>query len=177
MKGLGPRERRLTLITSVVVGCWGLVSFVVQPLWERVNEVRLHVETHTEKLEALGRLLKQAPSVTHAYAAVAPYLNAAPLEEAQSTFLHDLEALSRASSVQLNLKPRQVKRDGTRSHFEVELDVEGPQPQLMGFLDALFRMPNLITIERLRMSSVQAKESLLRVNLVIQQLLLAPERS
>jgi hypothetical protein len=49
------------------------------------------------------------------------------------------------------------------------LDVEGPQQNLLAFLDALLAMPRLITIERLRLSTFASKERLLRANLIIQR--------
>ena len=58
------------------------------------------------------------------------------------------------------------------SRFEVELDVDGSQQELMTFLDALLRMPKLIAVERIRISSVPAKADLLCANLVIQKLTL-----
>ena len=85
---------------------------------------------------------------------------------------NEVEALSTRSNLQLNLKPRPMKREERMSRFEVELDVEGSQSNLLAFLDALLSMPKLITIERLRISSVPGKENTLRANLVIQKITL-----
>ena len=60
---LRPRERRLTLIAAVVIGCWLVVSWVVQPLWDRVQDLRVRVNAQTEKLDALNRLVSQASSI------------------------------------------------------------------------------------------------------------------
>ena len=173
MKGslrLRPRERRLVLVASVLIGCWVLVSWLVQPLWDRVRDLRLHLETQIEKLDALSHLLEQAPSIERAYQKIAPYLRAGDDEQSQGSFLNELETLSRSSNLQINLKPRTVKREEHMSRFEVELDVEGSQENLLTFLDAILRMPRLVAVERLRISSVPAKEHLLRANLVIHQL-------
>ncbi len=169
---LHPREWRLALIAGVVIGCWSLVSWLIQPLWDRVRDLKTHVETQTEKLEKLGRLLEQAPTIDRQYQELVPYLETSETEQAREVFLNELEALSRSASLQLNLKPRPLKRESHLSRFEVELDVEGSQEQLMGFLDTLFTMPKLISIERLRISSMPAKENLLRANLVIQRVTL-----
>jgi Tfp pilus assembly protein PilO len=159
-------------MASVLIGCWALLSWLVQPMWERVRDLRLRVETQTERFEALSRLLAQAPSIEREYAQMAAYLEPEDNEQAQGSFLSDLEALSRGANVQLSLKPRPMKREERSSRFEVELDVEGSQQNLMIFLDALLRMPRLIAIDRLRISTVPAKENALRANLVIQQLTL-----
>ena len=173
MKGsitLKPRERRLALLAAMLIGCWVVVSWVVLPLCDRVRDLRLRVEAHTERLRSLGHLLAHAPEIERDAAAYAGYLEAADTEQASRAFLEELETLARRSNVELNLKPRPGKREERLSRFEVELDVEGSQPSLMAFLDELLRMPKLITIERLRISTAPAKPDLLRATLVLQKL-------
>ena len=168
-----PRERRLALIAAILIGCWGFVSWVVLPLGDLVRDLRLRVEAHTEWFQALSRLLAQAPDIERDYQRYAGYLETADDGQAPAAFLGELEALARRSNVQLNLKPRPGKREERlSSRFEVELDVEGPQQSLMAFLDELLRIPKLMTIERLRISTAPAKPDLLRANLVLQKLAL-----
>ena len=165
-----PRERRLALIAGVFISCWAVVSWLGQPLWDHLRDLRFHVETQTEKVEAFSHLLAQAPAVEREYAGVAAYLDTADDEGAQGAFLNELETLSRGSQIQLNLKPRPVKRGEWLSRFEVELDVEGQQQHLMAFLDALLRMPKLLAVDRLRISTIPTKPDVLRANLVIEKL-------
>jgi len=56
----------------------------------------------------------------------------------------------------------------------VELDAEGNQPQTLAFLDALLRLPKLLTVERVRISAAPAKPDVLRANVVLQQLTFSP---
>lgn len=167
---LRPRERRLGLLALVLIGCWAFLSWLVYPLWERVRGLRLHVATQTQKLDGLSDLLARAPAIERAYQEVAAYLTAEDDERSQGTFLNELEALSRNANVRLNLKPRPLRQEERLRRFEVELDVEGSQQQLMAFLDALLRLPKLMTIERLRISAVPAKADALRASLVLQTL-------
>jgi Tfp pilus assembly protein PilO len=171
---LRPRERRLALLAAVLIGCWVLVTWLLQPLWERLRDLRLHVDTHTGKLDALQRLLTQGPSIEREYAALSGYLQAGDEAHAQGSLLSELEALSRRSGVQLNLKPRPGRGDDRVSRFEVELDVEGSQQGLMAFLDELLRLPRLVTIDRLRIATVVAKPDVLRASLILSQLSLQP---
>ena len=172
---LGPRERRLALVAGAVVGCWILISWIVQPLWDRTRDLHARVQLHTEKLHALSQLLTRVPSIERDYQRVAGYLVAEEDERAHSAFLNELEALTRRSGLQMNLKPRQATRSEERvSRFEVELDVEGSQGSLLTFLDELLSMPVLIVVERLRISIVPAREQALRANLVIQKLTFRP---
>lgn len=165
-----PRERRLALIAAVIIGCWSVVSWLLQPLWDRVQALRRHVGAQTEKFNALSRLVEQAPAIDRDYRQVAGYLEAGDAEQAQGSFLNELTALSRSAGLQPNFKPKTVQREERLTRYEVEVDVEGSQEELLSFLDALFRMPSLISIERLRLSIVPAKEQVLRASVVIQKL-------
>lgn len=172
MVPLRPRERRLLLCAAVILGCWAFLSWVVQPLWDRMRDLHLHVETHSEKLESLNQLLTQAPTIVRERHQLALYLETEPDEQIRRGFLNELESLSRQSNVQLNLKPRPIKEAERATRFEVEVDVEGRQEHLMTFLDGLFAMPRLMSIERLRISGIPSKPEVLRANLVIQRLIL-----
>ena len=164
---LRPRERRLALIAAVMIGAWVIVSWLVQPLWDRVHDLQLHVETQREKFDALSHLLAQAPSIERTSQSLAAFLQAEDGEQVQEAFLAELEDLSRRSNLRMNSKQRPMKRTERVNRFEVELDLEGSQKDLLAFLDALLTMPKLLTIERLRIVSVPTKENTLRANLVI----------
>jgi len=167
---LRPRERRLALIAAMVLLSWSVVSWIVQPLWDRVRELQLHVDTQLAKLEAVNRLLAQEPSVARRHEALTGYLHAENGDHAESSLLRELEALSRQSHLTLNLKPHPLKSGEHASRLDVELDVEGSQEKLLAFLDALLGLPRLIAIERLRISSIPTREQQLRATLLIQQL-------
>jgi hypothetical protein len=170
LASLQPRERRLALIAAVLIGCWVLLGWLIQPLWERVQTLHAQVASQHQKLDGIVRLLERAPAIERRFQATAGYLEPGDDEQAQSAFLNELESLSRTASVRLNLKPRPTSLDGRVGRFEVELDAEGSQAKLLGFLDALFRMPKLLTIERMRIATVPAKQDLLRATLVLQKL-------
>ena len=170
LTSLQPRERRLALIAAVLIGCWILLGGLLQPLWERVRALHSTVETQHQKLEGVSRLLDRAPAIERRFQAAAGYLERGDDEQAQSMLLNELESLSRNTGVRLNLKPRPVSPEGRASRFEVELDAEGSQANLLGFLDALFRMPKLLTIERMRISTVPVKPDVLRATVVLQKL-------
>lgn len=165
-----PRERRLAISAGVLIGCWVLVSVVLEPLWDRMRDSQALLAGQQEKLGAISRLIEQAPEVEAQYRQVAPLLQGAeqPADAAQESFLNTLEQLSRDAGVTLNLKPQPMKRDAKAQRFEVELDVEGPQAQVLGFMDTLLGMPSLISIERVRMSVVPARTDLVRALIVIQ---------
>lgn len=165
-----PRERRLALIAGVLIGCWLIVSVLIQPLWERTRELGEHVQTHAEKLAGLQEILRREAAIERRYTRAATYLSAAEAEEDHRALLKELEALSRGAELKLSLKPRQARRDERLVRTEIELDVEGSQANLLAFLDQLLRMPKLLVIERLRLSVIPTRTDTLRANLVVQAL-------
>lgn len=167
---LRPAERRLAMGAAVVIGCWAMVSWVLQPLWDRAADARRYADTQTQRLEAVGRLLAQSPEVERGYASVAGYLQPGDHAQAQSTLLNLLEATAQASNVQLGLTPRPAKHQDRVSRFDIELDVEGSQQSVLAFLDAILRMPRLVAVERLRMTGVPLKPDLVRATIVLQHL-------
>jgi len=168
-----PREQRLALIAALFTACWLVVTVLVQPLWDRAKELELSIDTHSEKFQALTDLMRQAQAIEGRYREAAPWLETDTGEGATGAFLNELESLSEGLNVKVNFKPRVKKRDQHVSRFEIELDAEGPQHDLLVFLDALLRLRRLVAVERLRLSVIPTKERLLRANLVVQKLTLA----
>ncbi len=170
---LRPRERRLALIAGSLIGCWMLVSLLLQPLWGQLQTLRQHVETQREKAVALHRLMGQGPALEQARAALAGYFVDGDSEQAHGVFLGELEQLSRKAGLRLNLKPRAGRREGEATRFDVELVVEGSQPGLLAFLDELLQMPRLVIVDRIRLARLPAEADLLRATLALHTLVLS----
>jgi Tfp pilus assembly protein PilO len=167
-----PAEFRLALIAAGLIGCWGLVSGLLQPQWDRLTAQQLSLETHLERRQAFERLFAQAPEVEVQHERVRPFLESARAAGSEAGLLTELEQLSREASVLLNLKPRPMKGEKDTRRYELELDLEGAQDNLLSFLDGFFRLPRLFTIERLRISTVPTRTDVLRANVVIQHITL-----
>lgn len=177
LSALRLRERRLALTLALLVGSWVILAWMVQPLWDRGAQLGAQVEQHTERLHAVGRLLAQAPVIERRQQELADFLTPEP-DDGTRGFLDQLEGLSRSSNVRLNLKPKPPKPSGHQSRVEVEVEVEGSQETLLRFLDELFRLPKLVTVQQLRIAHAPTKEAALRANLLIEKLtLLAPDAS
>jgi hypothetical protein len=172
--GFRPREQRLALIAALFTVCWLVVTALLQPLWDRARDLSLSIDTQSEKLRALTDLMAQAQAIERRYREAAPWLETDTGEGLTAAFLNELESLSQGLQVKVNFKPRMKKRDQHVSRYEIELDAEGPQQDLLVFLDALLRLHKLIAIERLRLSIIPTRERMLRANLVIQKLALTP---
>ena len=167
-----PAEFRLALIAVGLIACWGLVSGLLQPQWDRLNDLALNLDTHTQRYQAFAKLFAQAADLEPRHEQVRVYLESAQADGAQDRLLVELEQLSREARVLLNLKPRPMKAEKNAPRYELEMDLEGSQADLMNFLDGLFRLPRLFTVERLRLSTIPARTDTLRANLVIQHVIL-----
>src|SRR3989338_7989890 len=99
-----PRERRLAFIAAMALLSWAVVSLIVQPLWDRVRELQLRVETQLEKLDAVNRLLAQEPSVSRRHQALAGPLQLEGGDQPDGSLLDELEALARQCNPKMNLK-------------------------------------------------------------------------
>ena len=167
---LHPREWRLVLAAACLIGCWVIVSWLIQPLWEQVRDLKLQITTKTEQHETMTQLLAEAPAIERAYQGIARNLQTKGEAGRERVFLSELEQLARIADVQLNMKPRPLKREERMDRFEVELDLSGSHAQLLQFLDALLNMPRVITLERLRLSAVPARQDTVQATLVMPHL-------
>ena len=151
---LKPAERRLIVILGSLVGAWAVLQFLVQPLWGRMSDLRVGIESRLEKLQALRRLADEETQVTRQFASLAPYVESAAGGDAQQQLLLTLETLARESSLHLNLKPRtQLPAQQTKDRFEVEIELDGPQAAFFQFFDKLLALPQLVSVQRLRIAS------------------------
>ncbi|MBI3009416.1 MAG: type 4a pilus biogenesis protein PilO [Candidatus Omnitrophica bacterium] len=167
---LRANERRLALAAIVVSGSWVLVVFLIQPLWDKMEDLRVRVDTHTQKLQAIGKLFREAPSIEQEHQMISGYLQEDQESEPQAVLLNELEALARGARVQVNFKPKPMKQEESVEHLGLELDVEGSHQQIFSFLDALLRLPKLLIVERLRITAVPAKDDQIRANLILWKL-------
>ena len=168
---LSPQERRLIFIAGIIFLFWMLLLHVVDPLWHRLGGVKQDIDHNLQVAQELKSLLQEGPTIEEQYQTVGSYLSPST-ETSRSLWLEQLEALAQTHHVQLNLKPLPPKQEARISRFPLEMDAEGEQRNLLAFLDAILGMPQLIVIDRLRLSAVPTKESRLRANLVLQQLVL-----
>ncbi len=169
MKNLQPREQRLLSIAGCLIGAWAIMSFVVHPLWSKSGSLDEEIESKSQKLVALRKVLGDSEYISKEYAALEAYKGSAESETSRRAFLDAIEALSRRAQLQLSLKPRNTKKADETGIFEVEFEVQGGQSQIMSFLDALVSMQELLSVERLRIAHANTRESTLRAGLVVQR--------
>ena len=161
------RERTLALVAGVVIGVSLLVVKVMAPLWEQLTRLRARESVSQEKLERWRSLVDRRAHIEQAYARYAKLRQVDIPERVQATVLSELEELARASNVQMALKPRPIQSDERAHHIGVELQLDGTQAAVLGFLDRLFAWPRLIIFERIRLSTAATAERPLRANVIM----------
>ncbi len=172
---LKPRERRFIAAAGVLIGCWLAVAWLIEPLVAHVQQLERQIAHDQVRLDAMRRLFARAPEITRRHQELAAYLAAVePSEEQQRSFLTIVQETCSQLNLQPSLKPRMARSPGEADRLEVELAVEGPQEQVLSLLDALFRLPRLVTIQELRLLSVASKADTVRATIVLQDLAVHP---
>ncbi len=169
---LRPRERLLTLVVVIVVTLWIVLSRVGEPLWSRLTTLGQQREVSQKKIARLQGLIRRKPSIEAAALRYAIFRSDEPDELLQRAFLDELEHVAGAGNLQVSLKPRPIERQAQSSRLGVELEVDATQDALFGFLDRLLSSPNLIELDRLRISTTASKDAPLRAILVINKIVL-----
>ena len=167
MRAFSARERTLAIATIAVLVTWAAVSGLALPLWERLSWLRQRAEGSQEKLARLTTLMDRRGSIERQFQRYGVFFSDQPDERLQSEFLDELEQLAGAGNLQLDLKPRSVQHAGRLSRMTVELNVDGTQADILGFLDELLTSPSLMDIERFRLSTTTSAERPVQVSLVV----------
>ena len=172
MRAFSARERTLAIATIAVLVTWVAVSGLALPFWERWNLLRQRAEGSQEKLARLNTLVDRRGSIERQFQRYGVFFSDQPDERLQSEFLDELERLAGAGNLQLDLKPRPVQHAGRLSRLTVELDVDGTQTDILGFLDQLLTSPSLIDLERFRLSTTTSPERPVQASLVLTKVVL-----
>ena len=163
-----PREQWLAVVAVLVVGMWGSVTWLIEPLWHRAHQLEERVSAKAMTLERLSGLMSRRHVINREHEAVSAYL-AHEGPDASAALLKELEALAQRMQVRLDLKPRPARHTSEVEGVDVELTLQGTQGLLLSFLDALLRMPRLIEIARLQISGVPGTSGVLTARLLLQK--------
>jgi len=168
------RERKLTIVTVMVILVSVIVSWLGLPLWNRLTQLDQATLVSQKKLARLRELASRKPAIEQAYQAYTPFRSPESDEVIQGTFLDELEQLARAGNLQISLKPRPIQRQGHMSRLGIELEIGATQQALLAFLDQLLTRTSLIELERLRISTTVSKEYPLRATLLVNKVVVHP---
>lgn len=172
MRAWSSRERHLAIMTAALVATWLVVSWVVLPLWDRLSLLHQQGGGSEEKLARLQTLLHHRGDIERQYQQYTAYFSRDPDEVLHSAFLDELEELAGAEGLQINLKPQSVERDDRLNRVTVELDVDGTQEAILGFLERLLTAPQLMEVERFRVSTTASVDRPVQASVVVTKLVL-----
>ncbi len=172
MRTWSARERHLAISTAALVGTWLVISWVVLPLWDRLSLLHQQGGGSEEKLARLQTLLHRRGDIDRQYQQYDAYFSRDPEEILQSALLDELEQLAGAEGLQINLKPQPVERGERLNRVTVELDVDGTQEAILGFLERLLTAPQLMDVERFRVSTTASLDRPVQASVVVTKLVL-----
>ena len=166
---LSARERKLALLVGIGAPLWGLVNGVGLPLWDRLTQLDQQAQAAQRKLDRLVELAARKPAIERAYGEHADLFVSAEesMEHIQRAFLDDLERLARAEQLQIDLRPKLVQDHRQVSRISVEVTIEATQEAALAFVDQVLKLPRLVELERLRIATTVSQERPLRVNLIV----------
>ena len=166
------RETALAWAAAMIIICWVGLSLVGEPLWKRSADLERQMMVAQKKLERLQQLAARQGAIEQAVRAWSQFWSDQPDEQLQQEYLEELERLAATKDLHLNVKPHPIRRQGEVSRFEVELEVESSQEQLLAFLDQLLAHPSLLELDRLRISSTASKDHPLKADCVISKVVI-----
>lgn len=168
------RERTLAIATVALVSAWFAVSGLVLPLWDRLSLLQQQGEGSQEKLARLQALADQQGTIEQRHQRYGVFFSDQPAERLQSEFLDELEQLAGGGNLQLDLKPQPIRQDGRLSRVTVELEIDGTQAAILGFLERLLTSPSLVEVERFRLSTTTSSDRPVQASLVVTKVTLRP---
>ncbi len=172
MRRLSARERHLAIVTAALVGTWFVVSLVVLPLWDKLSLLQEQGGGSEEKLSRLQTLVSRRGEIERQHQRYSAYFSRDPDEILQSAFLDELEGLASTEGLQLDLKPQAIERRDRLNRVSVELEVDGTQEAVLGFLERLLTSPQLIEVERFRISTAASVDRPVEASILVTKLVL-----
>lgn len=167
---LQARERKLVLAASVILITWGMMTWFGFPLWDQFQTLQQQATVSGKKLARLRELVARKPLIEQQYRAYAGFWSEESDELIEGAFLDELEQLARSGQLQISVKPRPVQREGSVSRLGVEVDVDGTQAALLGFLQQLLAAPSLIELARLRVSTTVSTDRPLKGSVLVSKI-------
>ncbi len=158
------RERRLTVITVVIVLSTVSYVFIIEPLMRAWSELSNEIRTSEVKLEKSFRLLNQQDRLKAEYEMYAPHIKKISSDEEEiASMLKVVEEIARNDSIHItNIRPQPLVDRGFYKEIAFELIAEANIKQLCKFMYDLQSSGNLLRTKRLTLSAASSKKEELK---------------
>ena len=175
IKNLSKREKRIAVVTLVVVVVTFAYGFIIEPISKRWFELEREITQKTQILEKDSRILSMRKKIASDYASYAAYAKSTKKEEEEmAQILTEIESISRRSSCHIvNVNPQGVKNIGPYKEALVDVTTESDISQFANFLYSVEASKDMILkVKRFTLSSKSSQEGILRGSLLIAKVLL-----
>ncbi len=174
LKKLNRREKRLLVITIVILGGISLYLYGIEPLWIYWNSLDSTIDNLHKQLQRSQIILSRAHTIESRYTI---YEKKLALEgsdqEKTAEILKNIETTARSNRVHINdIKPQQIRDEEFYKFYVIELEAESDIMSLAQFIYDLQYSQQALKVTRLQIGASSSKPHLLKTEIIITKILL-----
>jgi Tfp pilus assembly protein PilO len=146
---------------------------IVSPIRGRVQQINQNIQISEKQLALDLRNVHQQDQIEKEFEKYVGFVERSGSDEEEvAKILGEIEALSRQSEIYLvDMKPQSPKDIDFYKEYNVEIEVEGEMIPFTKFLHQLNASPQLLRIKKLRLTSKEEGEKVLKSSMVITKVL------
>jgi len=171
---LSNRERRLFILTVLIISLSLIYNFIFDPLINRCDELKKEILIKKAQLQKAAQLIRARDRIEAEFKKLSGFMGrAGSQEEAFTLLLKEIEELARKSDVHINeIKPRPVKKAAFYKNYSIDLEITAEMDGIIRFLYAISSSSSLLNVERIRLDSQTKPKAGLKGHLLISKILL-----
>jgi Tfp pilus assembly protein PilO len=148
-RSLTPRERRITIVTVLILGGGLAYAYAIGPMIHTWTDLRAAANALTAERAELTQLLEHRGAIEAQYSGVESAVAEGQSEEAlQIALLTEVEDLARRSGLVVgSIKPMGRDREGPFERIHVQLNAQCEHHQFVNFLQGAQRRERLLRCE------------------------------
>jgi Tfp pilus assembly protein PilO len=172
------REKIVFAAAGVVVGLFLLERGLVSPLARAWSELDEEVASKEIQLRRELQTLEQRDAALRAEKLYSPSLQQTGSDEEEMVkLLKDIEVHARQAGVKVrDLRPQPMRKNAYGKVCAVMVTTEASWPPLAAFLHNVETSPRFLRVEKLTVNAKSDSSSVLKAQLLVNKVLLAPER-
>lgn len=166
---LAKREKILFYLSVSLIVIMALQRFVFKPLSDKLTT--LDQETRAREVSLIKglRVDRQRDEILKEYKSYEGYLKIKGSdEEVISQFLREIESLGRESAVSIiDIKPQSTSKRKHYKEYIIEVRLEAPMKDLIGFLHRLNNSGLLLKVEKLILTLKDENTDILKISMLL----------
>lgn len=171
---LSKRERTFFYLSVSLIMIMVLQRFVFQPLSDKLTTLEQEIRAREVSLIKGLRVDKQRDQILKEHKRYEGYLKIGGSdEEIISQFLREIERLGRESGVSLlDIKPQSTNKKSIYKEYIIEVRLEAPMKDVIGFLYHLNNSSLLLKVEKFILNLKDESTDILKISMLISGIVL-----